>query len=73
MSAHPAGAQNVLAQIHDAVARLAEQPMSGHATDAPSIRVLLVGKYPYKIFYRIRTDIEIIHIRHTARGPNAFA
>jgi plasmid stabilization system protein ParE len=31
---------------------------------------VLVLRYPYKIFYRLRGDaVEILHIRHTARRP----
>jgi plasmid stabilization system protein ParE len=42
----------------------------GHATDVGNVRVLFVGRYPYKIFYRLSgNDVEIVHIRHTARRP----
>jgi toxin ParE1/3/4 len=34
------------------------------------VRAVLVLRYPYKIFYRLRGDAaEILHIRHTARQP----
>jgi toxin ParE1/3/4 len=33
-------------------------------------RALIVGRYPYIIYYRIRGDeISILHIRHTSRRP----
>jgi len=36
----------------------------------PNVRAVLVLRYPYKIFYRVRRDvIEILYIRHTARRP----
>ncbi|MEZ5787999.1 MAG: type II toxin-antitoxin system RelE/ParE family toxin [Xanthobacteraceae bacterium] len=42
----------------------------GYRTENPQVRVIFVGDYPYKIFYRIRgSNIEILHIRHTARRP----
>jgi len=64
------GARNVMASMRAAVAQLGEQPHSGYATDDPSVRVKFIGRYPYKIFYRVRDDtVEIIHIRHTARRP----
>ena len=64
----PNGARNVLASILDATVQLADQPRSGYRTDDPDIRVLFVGRYPYKIFYRVRSDVvEITHIRHTSR------
>jgi hypothetical protein len=31
---------------------------------------MLVSRYPYKIFYRIRENlVEILHVRHTSRRP----
>ena len=36
----------------------------------PDVRVAPLGRYPYKIFYRVRDDtIEILHIHHAAREP----
>ena len=35
-----------------------------------NVRVALVLRYPYKIFYRVHRDaVQILHIRHTARRP----
>ena len=66
----PDGARNVMARIRESVGQLAQQPHSGYATDDPDLRVKFIGRYPYKIFYRVRDDtVEIIHIRHTARRP----
>ena len=66
----PSGASNVTTSIRAAVAQLAEQPYSGYATDDPAVRVKFIGRYPYKVFYRVRAEtVEIIHIRHTARRP----
>ena len=42
----------------------------GHATDVSGVRVLFIGRYPYKIFYRgSAKQLEILHMRHTARHP----
>ena len=54
----PNGATNVAASISEAVAKLKDHPLSGYRTD---------DRYPYKIFYRVRDDVEILHIRHTSR------
>ena len=37
------------------------------------MRIILVGRYPYRIYYRAEADeIVILHIRHTARkAPEA--
>jgi addiction module RelE/StbE family toxin len=61
------GARNVAASIREAVAQLKDHPLSGYQTDDPDVRVIFVVRYPYKIFYRVRDAIEILHIRHTSR------
>jgi toxin ParE1/3/4 len=61
------GARNVAASIREAVAQLKEHPHSGYRTDNPEVRVIFVKRYPYKIFYRVRDAVEILHIRHTSR------
>jgi toxin ParE1/3/4 len=61
------GARNVAASIRDAIAQLKEHPESGYRTENPDVRIKFVVRYPYKIFYRVRDDIEILHIRHTSR------
>jgi plasmid stabilization system protein ParE len=64
----PSGA--VMATIRGAVEQLGDQPYSGYATDTADVRVKFIGRYPYKVFYRVRGEtVEIIHIRHTARRP----
>ena len=64
------GARGVLERFDGAAALLSEQPSSGILTDKLDVRVLFVGRYPYKFFYRVRGDtVEILHIRHTARAP----
>jgi len=36
----------------------------------PDVRIAPLGRYPYKIFYRVHDDtIEILHIHHAAREP----
>jgi addiction module RelE/StbE family toxin len=70
----PSGARNVMKGIREAVRLLRDQPYSGYETDHPGVRVKVVIRYPYKIFYRVRGDVvEIVHIRHTSRRPWASA
>jgi toxin ParE1/3/4 len=67
----PDGARNVVKQLRHAIDILSSQPLSGHKTDVDNVRVLFLGRYPYKIFYRVSEDtIEILHIRHTSRRPS---
>ena len=61
------GATKVAAGIHEAIEQLKEHPHSGYRTDDPDVRVIFVPRYPYKIFYRVRDAVEILHIRHTSR------
>jgi toxin ParE1/3/4 len=63
----PRGARNVAASIRGAIEQLKEHPHSGYRTDNPDVRVIFVTRYPYKIFYRVRDAVEILHIRHTSR------
>ena len=46
--------------------------MASQETGLPEIRVKIVRRYKFKIFYRLDRDtIDLIHIRHAARGPFA--
>ena len=65
------GARNVLVSIHAAVRNIGEQPYASERTDNPDIRVKLVRRYRYQIFYSIvdADTVEIIHVRHTSRRP----
>jgi len=53
------------------VAHIARFPDSMRAsTHRPGVRVATLGRYPYKIFYRLRGHtVEILHIHHAAREP----
>ena len=66
----PSVAYNVLTAIHAAVADIAEHPQSARRTSDPSVRVKVVARYRYQIFYSIEADsVEILHVRHGARRP----
>ena len=67
----PSGAANVLHAIFAGVQSIAENPYAWPATDDPDIRVLILRRYSYKIFYTIldQRTVEIIHVRHTSQRP----
>ena len=67
----PTGAGNVLRAMADAIGMIAETPLAGPRTSEPDIRVKILGRYRYKIFYSVVGDdyVEIIHVRHAARRP----
>jgi plasmid stabilization system protein ParE len=50
-----------MARIKAAIMQLRDQPSSGYRTNDLDIRAKLVGRYPYKIFYRVRGyTVEIV-------------
>jgi toxin ParE1/3/4 len=64
----PAGARNVLHAIYASIHLIAEHPLSYQRTDDSDIRVHVVRRYRYKIFYSVTgATVEIIHVRHTSR------
>jgi toxin ParE1/3/4 len=64
------GARNVLRAIYASIQLIADHPQSYQRTDDPDIRVHVVQRFRYKIFYSVVGDtIEIIHVRHTSRRP----
>ena len=66
----PIGARSVANAIFGAIADLAENPLSARRTSDPTIRLKIVGRYGYKIFYNVGADaIDILYIRHGARRP----
>jgi plasmid stabilization system protein ParE len=66
----PSGAGNVLRAIYASIQLIADHPLSYQRTDEPDIRVHIVRRYRYKIFYSVADEVvEIIHVRHTSRRP----
>jgi len=68
---YPTIAPLVERRIRAAVDHISRWPESARRSAArPGVRVALIGRYPYKIFYRIADEaIEILHIHHAARRP----
>jgi toxin ParE1/3/4 len=68
---YPTIAPAVERRIHDVIARIAQWPQSARrAAKYTGVRVVPIGRYPYRIFYRVTADtIEILHIHHSARQP----
>jgi plasmid stabilization system protein ParE len=65
-SRNPSAARGVKRALDQAVELLALFPLAGPEIDrAPQFRGLLVGRYPYRLYYRIRDDeVWIVHVRH---------
>jgi len=68
---YPAVAPVVERRIRSIVAHIARWPESSRrSAKRPGVRVVALGRYPYKIFYRVTGDtVEILHIHHAARQP----
>jgi toxin ParE1/3/4 len=56
-------------RLQTVIARIGAWPESAEeVAERPGVRVVLLIRYPYKIFYRITTEaVEIIYIHHAAR------
>ena len=69
--ASPDVAAAIAERIESVIGRLARQPQSApRVVGRAGVRAVVVLRYPYRIFYRLRADeIEVLHIRHTARRP----
>ena len=67
----PSGALNVLRAIYAGIRLIAEQPYGSQRANDQGVRVKVVQRYRYKIFYSILDEdtVEVIHIRHTSRRP----
>ena len=68
---YPAVAPIVERRIRRVVAHIARWPESSRrSAERPGVRVVPLGRYPYKIFYQVSGDtVEILHIHHAARQP----
>jgi toxin ParE1/3/4 len=67
---YPTVAPAIERRIRRAVANIAQRPESARRSARHGIRVMSLGRYPYKIFYRVADDtVEILHIHHAARRP----
>lgn len=68
---YPTIAPVVARRIRAVVAHIGRWPESArHSTKRRGVRVIPVGRYPYKIFYRVTTTaVEILHVHHAARQP----
>jgi len=68
---YPAVAPSVERRIRSVVTHIARWPQSSRRTaKRPDVHAVPLGRYPYKIFYRVAGDtVEILHIHHTAQQP----
>jgi toxin ParE1/3/4 len=67
---NPRAASAVKSRIRKRIESLALFPLSGPETAKPGLRMLVVGRYPYLVFYevdRAAKQVAIVHVRHASR------
>lgn len=70
---NPLAAANVLDAIADAIALVREYPYKSRRTGRRSMRAVVLGQYPYIVFFKIRRgELEILHVLHAAQRHPAF-
>jgi plasmid stabilization system protein ParE len=70
VNASPALAQSIERRLSHTIERIRSMPESAPRVSQRShVRALAVVRYPFRIFYRLRDRIDILHIRHTSRRP----
>ncbi|MCC6886918.1 MAG: type II toxin-antitoxin system RelE/ParE family toxin [Hyphomicrobiales bacterium] len=69
----PRGATNVMAAVFAATEFIRRHPDAAPAVPRiPGVRAVIARRYPFKVFYRVLLDedvVEIVHVRHAARRP----
>jgi plasmid stabilization system protein ParE len=65
---NPKAAGEVVGFVEKVIEGLKHFPEIGQRSDEADVRVILAGRYPYRIYYQTdRDEVLILHIRHTAR------
>jgi plasmid stabilization system protein ParE len=74
-AASPAVAREIGQRLAEVVAHICQTPLAAPIlTQRTGVRAIPVVSYPFRIFYRVRSDgIEIVRIRHTSRRPLRIA
>ena len=68
-NASPAIAEAIGHRIENVIDRICRVPEAApRLSQRSQVRVVVVIRYPFRIFYRVRQDtIDILHVRHTSR------
>jgi toxin ParE1/3/4 len=69
---NPAAAAAVAARVEQVVTWIADFPRIGYAIEK-DVRLLPLGRYPFLIFYTIRSDEVLVrNVRHHAQSRPSF-
>ncbi len=64
----PRAAMRMRNRIKERLARLSHAPRSGHLTDIPGIRELIISQTPYVVVYELSADtITILQFFHSSQ------
>lgn len=64
----PTGARNVEQAIRTTIALIAHFPEIGQMSGEGDTRVMVAGRYPYLIYWRVMANqVDLLHIRHASR------
>jgi len=69
----PAAAKRVKARIKRSIERLSMFPYSARRTSHADVRVLVISKLPYLVFYTVNEgaqEVQVLRVRHSARDPS---
>ena len=65
---NPAAASRVVRRLIDRAMELEHAPYQGRVVDEPNVRVIVIPRFRYFIFYTIENnEIHVTHFRHTSR------
>jgi len=69
-NASPAIAQSIEHRLLEVIAHPTCAGTAPRVAQRSQVRAAAVVRYPFRIFYRVRSDtVDILHIRHTSRRP----
>jgi toxin ParE1/3/4 len=67
---NPVAADRFRSEVFDAIDLIARSPLSWKKIAEPAVRRILVGKYPYSIYFELSDDVvQVLSIAHHRRAP----
>ncbi len=70
---NPRAARDVVVAIEEAVVVLSQYPRKSRPTRQRGMRALILGHYPYIVFFKLRRgELEVVHVLHAARRHPGF-
>ena len=66
---YPRVSRTVTMRLRETLVRIEKWPHIGkEVRERPGVHIVPIVRYPYKIFYRVKSNtVEILHIHHSSR------